>query len=312
MSSFNQPAAYRTGSAPDMRAWWRDPLLGARREVGLPQGRVAVFDSGAGEPVLFVHGLLSNANLWRYVVPRLSHEFRCVTVDLPFGAHTLAMPRADLTPPGLAGLVTSVIENLGLGKVTLVGCDNGGAICQMVVATRPDLVRRLVLASSDAYEVFPQRLTRNLQLIARVPGLLGPVMTTLRLPWVRRLPFVFGWLTSSPIPRDADDAYALPAASARDIREDLRRVVHGIHPRHTLSAAQRFGEFTQPVLIAWSNHDRLFPGVLAQRLAADFPNSRLEWIADSRTFSPEDQPARLATLIADFVRETSPVEVELQ
>ena len=244
-----------------MRAWWRDPLLGERREVGLPQGRVAVFDSGAGEPVLFVHGLLSNANLWRYVVPRLSHEFRCVTVDLPFGAHTLAMPQADLTPPGLAGLVTSVIENLGLGKVTLVGCDNGGAICQMVVATRPDLVRRLVLASSDAYEVFPQRLTRNLQLIARVPGLLGPAMTALRLPWVRRLPFVFGWLTSSPIPRDADDAYALPAASARDIREDLRRVVHGIHPRHTLSAAKRFGEFTQPVLIAWSNHDRLFPGV---------------------------------------------------
>ena len=311
MSSSKDPAARQMRVPPNRRAWWRDPRLGSRIEVALPQGQLAVFDSGAGEPVMFVHGLLSNANLWRYVVPELSHEFRCVTVDLPFGAHTLAMPRADLTPPGLAGLVADVIESLGLGQVTLVGCDNGGAICQMVVAARPDLVRRLVLASSDAYEVFPQRLTRNLQLIARVPGLLGPVMTTLRLPWVRRLPFVFGWLTSSPIPRDADDAYALPAATARDIREDLRRVVDGIHPRHTLWAAQRFGEFTQPVLIAWSNQDLLFPGALAVRLSADFPNSRLEWIQKSRTFSPEDQPARLATLIADFVHETSHVEVGL-
>jgi len=41
----------------------------------------------------------------------------------------------------------------------------------------------------------------------------------------------------------------------------------------------------------------------ARRLAADLPNSRLEWIDDARTFSAEDQPERLAELIAGFVRE---------
>lgn len=39
---------------------------------------------------------------------------------------------------------------------------------------------------------------------------------------------------------------------------------------------------------------------LARRLAADLPSSRLELIDDAYTFSMEDNPDQLATLIADF------------
>ena len=42
-----------------------------------------------------------------------------------------------------------------------------------------------------------------------------------------------------------------------------------------------------------------------EELAAAFPNARLEKIPDSKTFIPEDQPERLAALIASFVREPS-------
>ena len=34
-----------------------------------------------------VHGVLVNANLWRKVVPRVAEHHRCVSIDLPFGAH---------------------------------------------------------------------------------------------------------------------------------------------------------------------------------------------------------------------------------
>ena len=40
-----------------------------------------------------------------------------------------------------------------------------------------------------------------------------------------------------------------------------------------------------------------------ERLARDFPNARLERIDDSYTFVSEDQPERLAKLIAEFARE---------
>ena len=44
--------------------------------------------------------------------------------------------------------------------------------------------------------------------------------------------------------------------------------------------------------------DRLvFPPSVAERLAADFPRARIEWIDDSLTFVPEDRPDALAAIL---------------
>ncbi len=73
-----------------------------------------------------------------------------------------------------------------------------------------------------------------------------------------------------------------------------------IEPRYLLEAAAKFGEFRKPVLIAWSEDDKFFPLEHADRLAAAFPDARVEWIADARTFSSEDQPERVAALVGEF------------
>jgi len=80
-------------------------------------------------------------------------------------------------------------------------------------------------------------------------------------------------------------------------------VLKGISKRYTLEAAERFGEFTEPVLIAWAPEDRFFKLRYGERLAREFSNARLELIEDSYTFVPIDQPARTAELIAAFARE---------
>jgi pimeloyl-ACP methyl ester carboxylesterase len=52
------------------KATWRDPALEAARELELPQGRLRYFEAGSGSPIVFRHGLLVNANLWRKVGQR--------------------------------------------------------------------------------------------------------------------------------------------------------------------------------------------------------------------------------------------------
>jgi pimeloyl-ACP methyl ester carboxylesterase len=74
--------------------------------------------------------------------------------------------------------------------------------------------------------------------------------------------------------------------------------------RFTNEAADRLGQFERPALIAWSREDRFFKPVHAERLAKELPNARLEWIENARSLSPEDEPGRLAELIASFVRES--------
>ena len=286
------------------RAEWRDPALGVARELELPQGRVRYLEAGTGSPIVFLHGLLVNANLWRKVVAKLSPEVRCIALDLPLGSHTLPMPLgADLTPHGLADLIADAVEALALGEVTLVGNDTGGALCQMVVTRRPDRIGRLVLTSCDYRDNFPPPMFRYFKLAAAIPGAMKLLMAPMRLRAPRRLPFAFGWLVKRPIDRQAEDSYLLAGMTIPGVERDLKRVIKGIDKRYTNEAADRLGQFEKPALIAWSREDRFFKPAHAKRLAQDLPNARLEWIENARTFSPEDEPDRLAELIASFVRE---------
>jgi pimeloyl-ACP methyl ester carboxylesterase len=82
------------------------------------------------------------------------------------------------------------------------------------------------------------------------------------------------------------------------VRRDLARFFAGLDKRHTLEAAERLPAFDRPAVIAWSREDRFFPASHAERLAELLPQGRVEWIDDARTFSPEDQPARVAELVA--------------
>ena len=112
--------------------------LGESKQLTLPQGTIHYRERGTGEPIVFVHGLLVNGDLWRKVVPTLSKDFRCITPDWPFGSHETPMnPDADLTPTGAAKLIADFIEKLELQNVTLVGNDSGGAISQIVVTEHP-------------------------------------------------------------------------------------------------------------------------------------------------------------------------------
>jgi pimeloyl-ACP methyl ester carboxylesterase len=286
------------------KATWRDPALGVARELELRQGRLRYFEAGTGSPIVFAHGLLVNANLWRKVVARLAPEFRCIALDLPLGSHTLQMPAdAELTPPGLADLIADALEALALEQVTLVGNDTGGALCQIVVTRRPERIGRLVLTSCDYRDNFPPRMFRYFKPAAAVPGAMKLLMLPMRLRWPRRLPFAFGWLVKRPIDRQAEDSYLLAGMTIPGIERDLKRVIKGLHTSCTNEAADRLGEFDKPALLAWSREDRFFKPAHAQRLAQDLPNARLEWIENARSLSPEDEPVRLAELIANFVRE---------
>ena len=286
------------------KAGWRSPALGEAREVGLSQGTIRVHETGSGEPIVFVHGLLVNANLWRKVVPELSRDFRCFSLDMPLGSHLKPMPKdADLSPYALADLIADAIEALGLDNVTLVGNDTGGALSQLVATRRPERIGRLVLTPCDAFDNFPPSIFKWALAPAQVPALVPLVFGPLRLRAPRRLPFAFGWLTKRPIDRDAEDSYVLPPLSDSGVRRDVAKILRGVDPKYTLEAAEKLRDFHSPALLAWASEDRFFPPEHAERLAKIIPDARVELIDDSYSFVPEDQPGRLAELIAGFVRQ---------
>jgi pimeloyl-ACP methyl ester carboxylesterase len=284
---------------------WRSPDLGPAQTLDLGGGRtVRAHVTGEGPPIVFVHGALVNANLWRKVVARLD-GFKRVTLDLPLGSHLEPMPRdADLRPPALADLIADSLAALELTDVTLVGNDTGGGLSQIVATRRPERIGALVLTSCDAFDSFPPRFFRIVLAPARVPGMIPIAFGGLRLRPLRRLPIAYGWLTTGPIDRDAEDSYVLPVLTRRGIRRDVRKLLGGLDPTYTLDAAAKLASWDRPALIAWSEKDRFFPTEHAERLAKVIPNARLEWIEGARTFSMEDEPERVAAVIGAFMRES--------
>jgi pimeloyl-ACP methyl ester carboxylesterase len=284
----------------------RTDALGTVHEVELPMGRIRYRERGEGPPVVFVHGLLVNADLWRAVVPGVADAgFRCIAPDWPLGSHEVAVPHADLSPPGLAALIAAFLDRLDLSDlsdVTIVANDTGGALTQILMAEHPERLGRVVLTPSDSFERFFPPVFAPLPTVAGIPGSMWLLAQLLRVRALHRLPVAFGWVAKRPVPPEIADSYLEPSRRSKAVRDDLRRFLRGVHRRHTLAAAKAFPAFAKPVLLAWTTEDRLFPLELAHRLAGLLPRATVVTIDDSYTFVPEDQPELLTKLVIDFAR----------
>jgi pimeloyl-ACP methyl ester carboxylesterase len=277
-------------------------------ETKLTQGTIHYRESGEGPPIVFMHGLLVDGRLWRKVTPLLEGDFRCIVPDLPLGSHPEPMSAdADLSPPGLARIVADFLEALELEDVVLVGNDTGGAITQITAANHPERIGRVVLTNCDAFENFLPPMFRPMQWAARVPPVLNGLLQGMRFAPMRRLPNAFGRLIKRDFTGAPTREWVDPFLTNREIRRDTVKVLRGIDPRYTFEAAEKLRDFDRPTLLAWAVEDRFFKLSYAEKLADTINGATLERIEDSYTFVPEDQPERLAELIARFAREPAPV-----
>ncbi len=282
---------------------WRSPLLGERKAVALKAGSLEYFERGRGPALVFAHGWLANANLWRDVVEQLADRFRCLTLDLPLGSHRVAMSvDADLSPKGCGELIAETLSTLGLDEVTLVGNDSGGAYSQIATGSHPDRIARLVLNSCETpYDEFPPPPFDGLPAIAKEPAALAQLLGALRDREIRSLPAAYGLLIKHPIDDLVSDSYALPCTTNAAILRDTSKVMASATSQVVHDAGRRLvAEFDRPVLFVWGTEDQVFPLTHAQRYAKELACGRVTLVPDAFSFTPEDQPVLLASALAQL------------
>jgi pimeloyl-ACP methyl ester carboxylesterase len=274
--------------------------LGARRTVDVPAGTIEYRERGSGPPIVFVHGVGVNGDLWRKVAPGLADRHRCIAPDWPFGAHSRPLrPDADMSLPGLARIVADFLDALDLDDVAIVANDTGGAVGQWLVGHHAERIGRLVLTSCDAFQKFPPRPQLYLKPAARL-RLLGLVARAVQFKAMQRTPTAYGWTTKKPIDAEIMRSYTGPIGRDAGVRADLARLLLAVDTRYTFDAAESLRGFDKPALVLWAEDDKLFPREHGRRLAELLPQGRFELIADSRTFIPEEQPERLIAAVREF------------
>nr|WP_085787349.1 3-oxoadipate enol-lactonase [Ketogulonicigenium robustum] len=101
-----------------------------------------------GPTVVFANSLGTDLHLWDAVLPRLQ-GVRVVRFDKPgHGLSDLPRDPASVSIAALADDAAALIEAVCSGPVVFVGLSIGGMIGQQLAASRPDLVRGLVVANS--------------------------------------------------------------------------------------------------------------------------------------------------------------------
>lgn len=273
-------------------------------DVELTAGTIEYEDTGGDGPVVvLLHGLVHDATVWRKVIADLRTDHRVIAPTLPYGAHRRPMSRPP-TPDLVNELIAEFLDRLDLRDVTLVENDCGRA--QTVAARYPERLARLALVACEAFDNYPPGLPGKLiGLACRVPGGVSLLVRVLGLRPLRRLPVGIGALTKRPVPDAIVDGWLRPLRTDPAVRRDFRH--YGTHVRRDelLEAAQGLRRFDRPALVVWALEDLMMPRAHGRRLAELLPRGRLVEVEDTRTLIAEDQPELLASLLREFIAETS-------
>ncbi|MCW2593867.1 MAG: putative hydrolase or acyltransferase of alpha/beta superfamily [Mycobacterium sp.] len=254
-----------------------------------------------GTPVVLLHGLLMNENVWDQVLPLLPPGFHYLRPVLPLGGHRRPMrPDADLTMPGMVGIVADFLDALDLSDVTLVVTDWGGPLF-LTDAGRDKRVARMVICPSEAFENFPPGFPGKVAWLAsRTPWTVAMAMRQLRIGWMRRQYLLFGMMAKKPIPQPIVDAWFDAGLHDKRIRIDLMKYTRTKFVGADLTrATNRLKDFRGDVLVLWS-HNPVMPDEHATRLAK-LTKGALRYVDDANVLIMLDQPEQTAEAIGAFL-----------
>lgn len=108
-------------------------------------------ETGAGSPVVLLHGDTASSKMFEYIIPLYANSFRVILMD--FLGNGQSDRVVEEFPPDLwysqAQQVIAFLEYLDYGKVNLIGTSGGAWVAVNAALERPDLVHKVVADSFD-------------------------------------------------------------------------------------------------------------------------------------------------------------------
>jgi pimeloyl-ACP methyl ester carboxylesterase len=111
-----------------------------------------VHEAGRGPTIIMLHGIATSSKSWKYIVPLLSQNFKCITIDLVgFGDS----PKPDwysYTPDEHVKNIHHTIKRLHINEPFILMGHSMGALLAVHYASKyPQKVARLILLSPPIY-----------------------------------------------------------------------------------------------------------------------------------------------------------------
>ena len=122
---------------------------------------------GEGRPLILLHGGLGSGEMFGPVIPALAAGHQVIAVDLQGHGRTADIDR-PIDVRLMAGDIAALIRHLGLEQADVVGYSLGGGVAFHTAVKSPELVRRLVMVSTNIRRsaIYPEMLAQQGQVRA--------------------------------------------------------------------------------------------------------------------------------------------------
>lgn len=251
---------------------------------------------GAGHPLLLISGVGYGKWYWHKVVPALAGRFRVITFDNR-GAGESAKPEGPYTVPMMAADTAGLLDALRIKNAYVLGHSLGGYIAQELAVTRPDLIAKLILASTnyggmktipvtpEAMQVMLDRSGELVDLVKRgISIACAPGFMERRADLVRELT---EYRFTNPVP---PAQYAAQVAAGAGTMAYTDEVVD-----------RRMSAIKAPTLILFGEFDNVVPSGNAELMVKKIAGARVKILPGVGHMFPVEDPDATAKTVTEFL-----------
>ncbi len=253
--------------------------------------------NGTGHPLVFITGVGYGKWFWHKVVPELAKTFQVITFDNR-GAGESDKPAGPYTVPMLAADTAGLLDALNLKGAYVMGHSLGGYIAQELMVTRPDLIGKLILASTnfgglkvipitpEAMKVLTDRTGDPVELVQR--GIALACAPGFAQKYANVAQELMQYRFTNPVPGPQYAAQVAAGAGTMAYTDD--------------QVDARMQAIKAPTLIMFGEFDRVVPPGNADLMAQKIANVKIKIIPGTGHMFPMEDPGATVKAITEFLK----------
>ncbi len=232
----------------------------------------AYFESGQGEPLVLIHGVGLNKQVWEFQMAAFADEYRVIAYDT-LGHGNSPIPGEDLRLDDYFKQLADLLDTLNIDRINLCGHSMGALITVGFTLKFPQRVVRII-PMMGAFDRSPEHQIRSLK-VADI--LAGPEADSLLKATLER------WF----MPADYDDSNR--AKKIIQVESWLKQTNRTGYSRAYRMFAQngetyvgKLGKIIQPALFITAENDPNSSPDMSRRMAAEVRRGQVYIINDER------------------------------
>ncbi|WP_081809273.1 alpha/beta fold hydrolase [Mycobacterium sp. URHB0044] len=246
------------------------------REIRTPAGALRYYDTGTGQPLLFLHGSGPGVTGWRNfrgIVPTFAKQFRCLVLEFPgfgvsddFGGHPMITAQGTVAP---------FLDALGVDRVDIVGNSMGGSVGISFAINHRDRIGRLVTIGGIGTNVFSPGPSEGIRLLQEFTE--DPTRQRL-VDWLRSMVYDESLVTDELIDERwtlATDPETLAAARRMYGKAAFAQMMSAMKAADVPMPWAQMHKVAAPTLLTWGRDDRVSPLDMALIPMRTIPNAEL-------------------------------------